>query len=94
MLSNNVALPASSSGPISFGAGLDELLADTGRIQRAREEAAQRHSELYRPVPKREAPKGPGECTRSRTVCTSLCTPKDASRGSSCQSIMRLQIGG
>jgi hypothetical protein len=67
-------------------AGLDELLADTGRIQRAREEAAQRHSELYRPVPRREAPKGPGEGMSGRTACASMCTPKDTSRTDRCRS--------
>lgn len=65
---------------LSADAGLDELLADTGRIQRAREEAAQRHSELYRPVPKREAPKGPGGYMSGQTACASMCISEDTSR--------------
>jgi len=40
--------------------GLEELLTDTGRIQRKREEAAKKHAELFRPAPKKVAPKVAG----------------------------------
>lgn len=40
--------------------GLEELLTDTGRIQRKREEAAKKHAELFRPAPKKVAPEVAG----------------------------------
>ena len=46
-------------------AGLETLLADTSRIQRAREEAAQKHAELFKPAAKKTAPKVPGAARSS-----------------------------